>query len=224
MIGTLVKWARRHTRKGRYSPIAVAFHWTIAGLVVFQLWWGWRTGQLPVGYEKVAAYQVHSAVGVVVLVLSVLRILWRLMVPAPVNDADKAGWESEAAHLTHYTFYTFLILLPVSGWVMWSATSPGVPLSFGGILPWPLLPLQELAPETRYRIEAWAEFVHLLLVLALLALIPLHIGAAVKHEIVNRDDVVGGMVPGLEKIRGLWPRVFGHMRKALKPPDRSASD
>ena len=54
IVERLRRWARGHTRKGRYSPVGVTFHWTVAALILFQLWWGWRTGRLPVGADKLA--------------------------------------------------------------------------------------------------------------------------------------------------------------------------
>lgn len=190
-------WARGHTRRRRYSPVGQAFHWTMAALVVFQLWWGWRMGRLPAGGDKLEAYQVHSQVGAVLLVLILLRGLWRLMVPGPVNDADKPGWQSTAAHLTHYAFYAILVVLPFTGWLMWSAMAAEQPIAVGGT-PWPLLPVSDLASETRWQIMDACRTIHLFLALALIVLVFLHVGAALKHQLWDRDDTTAGMVPFLE--------------------------
>lgn len=220
IVERLRRWARSHTRARRYSPVGVAFHWTMAGLILFQLWWGWRTGQLPVGAEKLFAYQVHVHVGLLLLTLTVLRMIWRLMIPGPINDADKPGWQSTAAHATHYALYTALLLLPLSGLTMISATAPELQLSVGGLFSWPLLPFAELPPERRFVIERWAEFVHGWIVVGLLLLLPLHIGATLKHEFVDRDDVLRGMLPALPAFRRAVRRAWRAVRRSIAKPRR----
>lgn len=210
-------WARGHTRQKRYSPVGVAFHWTVAGLILFQLWWGWRTSRLPVGYEKLEAYEVHSQVGLLIFVVTLLRMVWRLMIPGPMNDADKPGWQSRAAHLTHYLFYACLLGLPLSGWAMLSATAREQDLSVAGVAPWPLLPFAGLSPAQRWAIEAGAEQVHFGFILLILALIPLHVGATLKHELVDRDDVLKGMLPGIRTAERLVVQAPRRIWRALRP-------
>jgi len=198
MIGRLRAWAdRRHTQHGRYTPVGMTFHWLMAALVVFQFAWGWRTSRLPVGPDKLDAYLVHAQAGLAILVLALLRIAWRTVVPGPENDADKPGWQSGAAHLTHLAFYVCFLALPISGWLMLSATGPELPLSLAG-LPWPHLPLDAFPRSQRWRIEEWAETAHGLLVWALGLLVLAHVGAALKHHFLDRDDVLAGMTPGVE--------------------------
>lgn len=222
IVERLRRWARGHTREGRYSPVGVAFHWTVAGLILFQLWWGWRTGRLPVGADKLEAYAVHSQVGLMIFVMTLFRMVWRAMIPGPINDADKPGWQSRAAHLTHYALYVALIGLPLSGWAMLSATAAEQPLSLGGVAPWPHLPFGELSPAQRWAIEAWAEQIHFGFILVILALIPMHIGATLKHELVDRDDVLSGMLPGIRRLERLLARAPQRIARFLRP--RRASD
>lgn len=220
IVESVRSWARGHTRERRYSPVGVTFHWTVAALILFQLWWGWRTGRLPVGADKLQAYEIHAHVGLLIFVLTLLRMGWRLMVPGPINDADKPGWQSTAAHATHYALYAVLLALPISGWAMISATAPDLELKLGGLVAWPHLPLQDLAPETRWRIETWAEVVHAAAVAALVVIIPLHVGAALKHEVVDQDDVLRGMLPGLRPLRRLLRRVWSAAAPHSATPPR----
>jgi len=215
LVARLRRWARGHTGRDHYSPVGMTFHWLMAALVTFQLWWGWRVGRLPVGADKLDGYQVHSQVGILIMVLIFLRALWRLMIPGPVNDADKPGWQSRAAHLTHYAFYAVLIILPISGWVMWSSMASDQPLSVAGATPWPQLPLGDLPSQTRYQLMASAERVHLFAIVILLVMIPLHVGAALKHHFWNGDDSLAGMVPFLNP---LPPRPRGAKPRNSRPP------
>lgn len=198
MIGRLRRWAeRRHTDHGRYTPVGITFHWTMAALITFQLWWGWRTARLPVGPDKLAAYDLHFQVGVVILLLTFLRMGWRLVVPGPHNDADKPGWQSVAAHLTHLALYASFLVLPLSGWLTVSATARETPIRVLG-LPWPHLPLADLSPSRRFQIEDWAGAAHGCMALALVLLVLAHVGAAVKHHLWDRDDVLAAMTPGVD--------------------------
>ncbi|MES2492497.1 MAG: cytochrome b [Pseudomonadota bacterium] len=207
MIERLRTWARKHTEQDRYSPVGIAFHWIMALLVLFQLGWGWWTGWLHPGGDKLQAYEVHSAAGLLILVLAVLRAIWRLIIPGPTNDADRLGWQTQAAHFTHYLFYLCFFGLPLSGWAMWSSVAAPGPLYVAGIVPWPQMPFEELPFAMRWAILDIAEDVHQALVLLLMVLVPAHVGAALKHHFWDRHDVLRGMLPEVPDAvdpRGAW--------------------
>lgn len=193
-------WAARHTEQGRYSPVGQGFHWLMAALVVFQLWWGWRMGRLPPGADKLDGYAVHSQIGLALLVIIALRGIWRLAIPGPETAADGPSVLSTAAHLTHYAFYALLVALPVSGWVMWSAMAFEYPLLLAGVAPWPLFPMEGLRPEERWNIMRWSVWIHQGLIWTLIALIGLHAGAALKHHFIDRDGVLASIVPFLRPL------------------------
>lgn len=196
MIDKLRAWARTYTDDGRYTPVGVAFHWVMAALVVFQLAWGLYASWRFAGGDKVHALQVHSAVGLPILVLAACRLVWRMLIPGPWNDADRqSGWQKAVAGLTVVVFYVCFFGLPLSGWAMWSAEAPNGPLRLAGILPWPRLPFDDLPLQTRWLILDLANDIHGLLVIVLLLLVPLHVGAALKHHFWERDDVLRGMLP-----------------------------
>jgi cytochrome b561 len=195
MLEKLRAWASRHTEQDRYSPVGVAFHWVMALLVLFQLGWGFYADFLMPGGDKLHAYQVHGAVGLPILVLTFFRAAWRILIPGPVNDADRLGWQTTAAHVTHLLFYLCFLGLPLSGWVMWSSVAPPGPLRLAGVLPWPQVPLDQLPAETQFVALRAAERVHYWLIVLLLVLIPAHVGAALKHHFWDRHDVLRGMLP-----------------------------
>ena len=195
MIERLRAWARRHSERDRYTPVGIAFHWVMALLVIVQLGWGWYMSLVPAGGAKLQAFEVHSAIGLPILVLGIGRFVWRLIIPGPVNDADIPGWQSRVAHATHWIFAIGFFGLPLSGWAMWSTVSAPGPLYLGGVLPWPQLPLHGLSTEMQWRILDIAEDIHHILVLTLALLIPLHVAAALKHHFWDRHDVLRGMLP-----------------------------
>ena len=214
MLDRLRAWAGRHAEEGRYSPVGIAFHWVMAALVIFQLGWGLYTDVLMPGGDKLQAYEVHAAVGLPILVLTLFRAWWRILIPGPVNDADRLGWQTTLAHATHLLFYLCFVALPLSGWVMWSALAPAGPLSLAGVIPWPQAPLDALPAETRMALLWGAERVHHWLVILLLVLIPGHAGAALKHHFWDCHDVLRGMLPEVPDARD--PQ-GGHRHKPREP-------
>ena len=189
------RWAVSYTEHGKYSPVGVWFHWIMAGLVLFQLGSGWMMLRYPVGASKLATYELHSELGLTILFLAILRFGWRLFVPDPVNDADAPGWQSTAAHITQYLFYGLFALLPLSGWAMWSAIQPVQPLRLAGLVAIPPMPFHTLSPAWQYQVLDWAESLHVLGVIGLALLVPLHVIAALKHHFWDRDDTVRGILP-----------------------------
>ena len=213
MIRQIREWAQRHSAERRYSPVGMVFHWVMAALISFQLYWGWHMGRLPVGGEKLRAFEVHAELGLLMLVLAGLRLIWRMIVPGPLNDADRLGWQTAAAVVTHILFYLCFFGLPLSGWLMWSALGNGAPLSIAGVSPWPQMPVATLPTSIQWQMLDWAQDTHLLLVILLIVMIPLHVGAALKHHFWDEHDVLRGMLPELiadepleEPRHGLPPR------------------
>jgi cytochrome b561 len=219
MIRQIREWAERHTAERRYSPVGQVFHWVMAALVSFQLYWGWHMGRLPVGGEKLRGYELHAELGVLMLILAVLRLVWRLIVPGPFNDADRLGWQTQAAYVTHGLFYICFFGLPLSGWAMWSALGGGEPIRLAGVFPWPMMPVDGVPRWIQWLVLDWAEGIHVLLVILLLAMIPLHAGAALKHHFWDRHDVLRGMLP---EIPDETPEVPQHAPQAPgSPPARA---
>ena len=189
------QWALSYTEKGKYSPVGVWFHWIMAGLVIFQLVSGWLMSRYQVGGGKLAAYELHSELGLTILLFAILRFAWRLFIPDPVNDADAPDWQSKAAHATQVLFYVLFAVLPLSGWAMWSAIQPANPLTIAGIVAIPPMPFHTLSPGWQFQVLDWAESLHVVGVVGLALLVPLHVGAALKHHFWDRDDVVRGILP-----------------------------
>lgn len=191
----------------RYATVAIALHWLIAAAIVFQIILGWRM-EGPSSPLTYAIFQLHKSVGITILLLSLIRLGWRLTHTAPTLPDAMPGWERFAAKATHWGFYVIMIGLPLTGWAIVSTSRVQIPTLLYGLVPWPHLPLHDLAAPAR---KAWhdaAENGHGLLVLLTLAMLALHVGAALKHHFINRDEVLGHMVPGVRpgafSERRLW--------------------
>jgi cytochrome b561 len=217
------EWSLSYRERGKYTPVGVAFHWIMAAVVIFQLITGWMMQRYPVGADKLRAYELHSEIGLTLLLLGALRLLWRLIVPGPINDADRQGWRTTLAHAIHGAFYALFVLLPLSGWIMWSAIQPARELSLAGLVPVPAMPFQDMSPEWQFRLLDYAEDVHAFGVIALTLLVPAHAAAAIKHHFWELDDVFEGMLPEVPD-SGWDPTAAKHRPQAERSPPPARAD
>jgi cytochrome b561 len=172
-------------RGDRYSVGAIAFHWTIAALVLFNLWLGLFRASLPREWQVMP---VHKSLGITILVLTLGRIAWRLAHrPPPLPDA-MPRWEKAASATAHVLLYALLLILPLTGWLMSSNPDRPRPFSWFFAFDIPLLPASTGAARI-------AHDAHENLGLAMTALVALHILAALRHHFLLRDSVLARMLP-----------------------------
>lgn len=172
----------------RYTFTAMVFHWLIALLIVGAFVLGLIMTDIP-GFSptKLKYYSWHKWAGVTVLGLAALRLLWRLSHAAPAYPTSMKSWEKAAAHHLHLVLYVLMFAVPVSGYFYTLAA--GVPVVYFGVLPLPVL--IDADPALKVVLKA----VHYWLTMGLAALVAAHVGAALKHAFVNRDGVMGRMLP-----------------------------
>jgi cytochrome b561 len=171
----------------RYSAVAQAFHWIIAALIVTQFTLAWMADDLPLGMHKLTLLARHKSFGMTILMLALLRLIWRLFNPAPSLPDGMSKIERLLAKITHVAFYVLLFAMPLTGWLMSSAKNYSV--SWFGLFTWPDM----IAPnEQRFD---FLKSTHDTLSLLLLSIAILHILAALKHHFWNKDDVLKRMLP-----------------------------
>jgi cytochrome b561 len=184
----------------RYSHGAMLLHWIIAALILTNLVLGWRMSFLK-GLAQFDMFQLHKSVGITVLVLSVLRLGWRLTHPAPALPTSMNRWERFGAHATHWFFYAMMIGMPLTGWAMVSVSAYNIPTLLWHSIPWPHIGfLHALPVGAKAKVEATSGSIHLYFAFAGAALIALHVAAALKHQFITKDGVLGRMVPGLASV------------------------
>jgi len=190
----------------RYSTVAIVLHWLIGALLIFEIGLGHNMEEAE-GPAKFAVFQLHKSIGITILLLAVLRLLWRFMRSPPAVSAK--GWEKTLAHGVHGLFYVLLFALPITGWVAISTGRIVVPTMLFGTVPWPDAPgFSGMAAAAK---EGWheaAQFVHVNLANLVLVLFALHVLGALKHHFIDRDADIARMAPGTRA--GSWtdPRLW----------------
>lgn len=181
----------------RYTAVAITLHWVIAISIVGMIFGGWYMTDLPDGAPgQYALYQFHKSLGITILLLTVARIIWRVMNPPPALPEDMNGLEKTASHLVHIGFYGLMIILPLTGWLYSSVSiKMDVPTVLYGLISWPDMPFVE-GLKTEAGAGA-ANQAHGLLAWVAIALIVLHIAGALKHEFGSETGVLERMAPGV---------------------------
>jgi cytochrome b561 len=178
----------------RYSLPAVAFHWLTFGLVFVNLGLAWRFEYLE-GAERGALIRTHKSIGITVLLLTVLRILWRAVDRRP-PALPLRPWERRLARAVHTGLYGILVAIPLSGWAMISAAAEGRPTLWFGLVPWPRIAmLAELADSQREPLHKLLGATHLGLALLLCLLVAVHLAAVLKHQLIDGHRQLERMTP-----------------------------
>ena len=171
----------------RYTTTAIALHWVLGLALVITFGVGIYMHELPMSPSRLKLYNQHKWAGITLLALALLRLLWRLT-HRPPADVPMPAWQARAAHLTHVALYALFFAVPLAGWAYSSAA--GFPVVLFGVLPLP----DFVGPD-----KALAELikpVHAALAFAMAALVIVHVGAALKHQFIDRDGLLARMRPG----------------------------
>ena len=174
----------------RYTGIAMLLHWLIALLLVSGFSLGLYMVSLNFSPQKLSFYAYHKWIGVSIFTLVLVRILWRLAHPPPAPPASMPVWQRALSGAVHALLYLLLIAAPLSGWLYSSAA--GVPTVPFGVA---ALQLPDLVDKDR-ALAFNLKFVHLSLTYSFAALVLLHVTAALKHALIDKDGIMSRMLPG----------------------------
>ncbi len=171
----------------RYSHGAATFHWLTVVFVLAQIYVGFRFGDLPRGSDaRMELFAIHKTLGATILIVTLLRLGYRLINPPPPYPTDVPRWDRFIAVWSHRLVYALLIALPLTGLIAVSgrAKDGWVDLLWG--LQLPALPIGDG--------EAFGE-VHEILVFTTIALLVVHVAAAIYHHLIVHDAASGRMPP-----------------------------
>ena len=166
----------------RYTRTAIALHWLIALAVICQIGFGWTLQEIPRGTPERTIYvNFHKSSGLIIGLLILMRLAWRLTHRPPPLPASMAAWERAAARSNHALLYGCMLIMPIAGYTASNFSKFGVKL-FNAVLlpPW--------GADDR-AIYAFFNGLHVGTSYVFVALIALHVLAALKHLLVERDEV-----------------------------------
>lgn len=174
-------------KTARYTATAMLLHWLMALLIFAAFPLGLYMADLKLSPTKLQLISYHKWIGIIVLLLAVLRLLWRATHKPPALPDTLAAWQQRTSTAVHHALYLLLFAVPLSGWLMSSAKGFQTVL-FG------VLPLPDLVSKNK-ELGHLLGSVHESLNYLLLALVLVHIAAALKHRFVDRDDILDRMLP-----------------------------
>jgi cytochrome b561 len=174
------------TDRLQYGTIAKVFHWLIVALLTVQYLIGWLMPDIHRGPPG-APMTFHISVGMTILVLIVLRFVWRLTHPV-APESSIPPWQRLTSEVVHWALYVLVLATAITGWLFASFRGWGVSFFY-------LLPMPMLASDNAAAVKA-IDGLHQAMEWALLVVIGLHVAAALVHIFVYRNRVMQRMLPG----------------------------
>ncbi len=172
-----------------YSALTIGFHWLVAVMICAMLVLGFYMSDLALTPYKLKLFSYHKWAGMTVLLLTTLRLLWRLARPLPPDPHSMKRWEIRSARLAHGILYLLMFAIPLTGWLMSSAK--GFPTVLFTV--WQLPDLVAKNKELGNLLKDAHENLNYLL----LATLGLHVLAALRHQFILRDGILAKMIPFL---------------------------
>lgn len=173
--------------KTTYGSVAKFLHWLIFILIIAMLTIGFLMDGIQDKALKGQIINLHKLTGILILILMVLRVTWALTNPKPMLPMGTPRWQKWAERVVHFLIYAVLIVMPIAGWVM-SVAAGYLPHLFGFKFALPVVPLDKKLSDQAYDVHSYLAYV-------LIALISIHVLAALYHYIVKKDDVLQRMMP-----------------------------
>lgn len=175
------------TRTDHYPATSKLLHWLVAACVLTTAPVAIAMGRLNPGPTQDTLYNFHKSLGVLILVLMILRLINRLVVGAPIAEPGIEPWQKTVSSIVHTSLYALLLAMPIVGYIANSAFGATTP--FFGLFNLPPIVAKNDALSTQlFTIHRWVGWLVILLVL-------MHVGAALYHYFIRRDNVLPRMLP-----------------------------
>lgn len=196
----------------RFNNIAISLHWLMAFLIVAML----ALGKFMVNLDQTdplrfTLTQWHKTTGVLILLLAVGRLVWRVTHTSPPHPTGAPAWERLASSVSHVVLYALLFIAPITGWMMVSVSPLNIDTLLFNVVPWPHIPWLENIAD-KHTAESLYKSWHEIATGVLIALLLVHIAAALKHHLIDKDTVLTRMLPSRE---ARTAKTFVHLILAL---------
>ena len=175
--------------RSRYSTGAIIFHWLIAAAIIAN-WLIARIAEDAPEAKEQELMGVHFALGMSVLILSVVRVGWRLTHRRPPPNPVHRPWERLLSSVVHKLFYILMIALPFTGYMMVQTYTGGMDVNMFGLFDMPGITMAKDEAANKIFNNLHENFAATMLVLFLL-----HVAGALKHQLLDRDGTLYRMLP-----------------------------
>ncbi len=172
-----------------WGSVSRAFHWGLGLVVIGMLGYGWWMNHIAARPDRLFHRSVHADIGYVVLLLMVIRLIWRAMNPTPAPPPAAPIWERVAAKISHWGLYAITMIVALLGWAHSGAHKPDYADWFG------LFRIPQFTSENKADAQFYEDW-HIWLAYGLIGLVTIHILAALYHLMVKDDDVASRMIVG----------------------------
>lgn len=170
-----------------YGLVAQLLHWAVVVGVALQYLWAWRIDEADsIRAEYVLVVQ-HKSIGMTILVLVIVRLLWRFFNRPPALPGTMASWERGLAGLSHWLLYGLILAQPLTGWMYTSASGYGAEF-FGWVDIPDFVPVNEDLADGM-------EDIHETIARVLPVLVAVHVAAALRHHFLLKDNILRRMLP-----------------------------
>lgn len=175
------------TKRLQYGTPAKIFHWLIVALLAAQYPIGWFMPDIHRGMSPGAGMTFHVSIGITILMLTALRLVWRVSHPV-APESSLPAWQRLSSEAVHWLLYALVLATTISGWLF--ASFRGWSISFFYLVPLPMLASDNAAAGRTI------DGLHQAMEWALLVIIGIHIAAAFAHIFIYRNRVMQRMLPG----------------------------
>jgi cytochrome b561 len=172
-----------------WGSVSRAFHWGLGLVVIGMLAYGWWMNHMAARPDRLFHRTIHADIGYALLLLMVVRLIWRAVNPTPIPAGDAPRWERALAQLSHWALYAVTLAVAILGWAHSGAHRPDYADWFG------LFRVPQFTTEDKANARLFEDW-HIWMAYVLIGLVALHILAALYHQFVKDDNVVARMTTG----------------------------
>jgi cytochrome b561 len=173
--------------RSNWGSVSRWLHWGLGLTIILMIAYGWWMNHIPARGDRFFHRSIHADIGYAILLLMAIRLIWRWVNPVPVMPDGTPRWQRVLALINHWTLYVVTFLVAMLGWAHSGARSPSYSDWFG------LFRVPQITSPDRAAAHTYEDR-HIFFAYVLLALIVLHVLAALWHHFIRRDRVAARMV------------------------------
>lgn len=174
----------------KLSPLSIVLHWLLALAMIAML----AVGFYMATYEVYSLYDWHKSFGVVVFVVALGRIVWRIKNGWPAAVAQLPAWQRRVARVSHWLLISSTLLMPISGMLYSGLGGWGIKVFGWVMVPGNKNPVTGQTEPIHAGLSSLGQVVHLWLGYVLVALVVIHMAAALKHHFIDKDRTLTRML------------------------------